>query len=108
MSTGCVIKILKKGLLMKCSKYLGKWNERYCVLTTERFLTYNREDQDADCTMDLFLKDIFDFSTTEYEDEYCFSFKCDDKIYRFKAESKESLQEWETEIKNALNKDYIQ
>ena len=102
MSTGKKNVILKKGMLMKCSKYLGNWKERFIVLTNERFLTYEAMDKDANCTADLFLVEMEDFNKSTDEESNEFTFMSDGKLYKFRAPDKETLNDWVSAIESAL------
>ncbi|MCQ2818233.1 MAG: hypothetical protein MJ252_13280 [archaeon] len=101
MSTGNPIKVLKTGTLMKCSKYLANWNERFVVLTNERFLTYDKMDPTADCTLDLFLMDTTNLHLSDAE-SYEFSFHNGDKDYRFRAPDKETMDQWYSIFETAM------
>lgn len=102
MSTGIPIVVLKKGMLTKCSKYLKNWHERYVVLTNERLLTYEKEDPNADCTLDLFLREIQNFKVNDEDEVFEFSFECEGKNYIFKAENKNVINSWGDAIEKAL------
>ena len=98
-------KIIKKGFLFKKSKYLGNWKERYIVLTNNYIFSYTDDKPDAECTMNLVLKECFGPKLLEMDNqkEFGFCFCNDGKIYCFKTTNSQEKNEWFTTLREALS-----
>ncbi len=98
--------IIKTGFLFKKSKYLGRWKKRFVVLTDHYIFSYADDKPDADCTMNLLLKNCFGpkHVETENKNEFGFSFCCDGKIYCFKTNTLEEKLEWFNTLRESLSK----
>ena len=99
-------KIIKKGFLLKKSKYLGNWNKRYIVLTENYIFSYTDNKPGAECTMDLLLKDCFGPKHLQMDskEEFGFCFCNEGKIYCFKTKNLEEKNEWFNILREALSR----
>ena len=98
-------KIIKKGFLLKKSKYLGNWKRRFVVLTNNYILAYTDAKPGAECTMNLSLLDTFGpkHLQLESQEEFGFSFCNDNKIYCFKTKNVEEKNDWFAILRESLS-----
>ena len=111
-------KVLIYGFLKKKSKYLGLWKTRFFILTNHYFFAFTGVEDDADCTMALNVlninsveqvKNTKNGGNIESEEEnkieneketknHIFALRCNNNSYFFKAENKNILDIWISNI----------
>ena len=87
---------LHKAWLNKKSKYLGFWRNRFAVLTTSTFSTYESEDINSVPTERIPIKNILSVQSENVDPEHPFGFKIttDSQVFLFFVESEEEKAKW--------------
>ena len=95
-----------EGWLHKQSRFLRQWRQRFAVLTSTHFLTYDKEENKGEPTEALLLKHCFGVKSCDDETGKPHSFRVDysGKAFYFFCTTKTEKDKWIGSISKALFK----
>ena len=97
-------KVIIYGFLQKKSKYVHLWKTRFCILTNHYLFAFTGIENDADCTMALFLSNIINIEETKDKKskKKVLVLKCKKLDYLFRADEDAIYKIWLDNIKEAV------